>query len=243
VGGYSGQPATGERNLIMARDEAKRQKKLMKKRQKDKLRKKQATLIPMAFLSAEKKIRSARQYPIHECLINPSWKEKGLATILVSRRQPDGNILFGVYLVDILCLGLKNTFCNADFSMSMYNTDVVRRAYTEEDPARCSRELAHQIIYGAIRFAQQFGFQPQKDFSLSQYILDEADSIDPGTKDVEFGRDGQPLFIAGPHDDVARILRQLEATAGRGHFGYMYESHSPASYLPDYPGEIVRRVE
>jgi hypothetical protein len=43
-------------------DEAKRQKKLMKKRQKDKLRKKQATLIPIAFLSAEKKIRSARQF-------------------------------------------------------------------------------------------------------------------------------------------------------------------------------------
>ncbi len=218
----------------MARGEAKRQKKLMKKRQKDKLRKKGAASASMAVLSAEKKIRSARQYPIHECLINPSWKEEGLATIVVSRRQPDGDLLFGVYLVDVLCLGLKNTFCNADFSPSRYRTDVVGGASSEEAVVPCSRELAHQIIYGAIRFARQFGFEPQKDFKLSQYVLDEADSIAPNP-DLEFGRKGQPLFIAGPDDDVPRILRQLEATAGRGNFRYGYETEPPIPYLPDDP--------
>jgi len=226
----------------MARDKAKRQKKLLKKRQKDKLRKKQAASASTAFLSAAKKIRSARQYPIHECLINPSWKEKGLATIVVSRRQPDGDILFGVYLVDILCLGLKNTFCNADFSPSRYRTDVVGGASGAEPLVPCSRELAHQIIYGAIRFARQFGFEPQKDFQLSQYVLDEAESVAPNP-DLEFGRKGQPLFIAGPEDDVPRILRQLEATAGRGSFRYLYGTESPIPYLPDGPGQTARTVE
>jgi len=205
----------------------------MKKRHKDRVRRKtRLEAIPYSAMNAKRKIQLARQYPLHECLVNPSWKDKGLATVVVSRRQPDGNVLFGLYLVDILCLGLKNTVCNADFSVSRYDTDVVRRAYTDEKPLSCSRELAHQIIYGAIRYARQFGFQPQKDFELSQYILDDADSIGPETN-VEFGRDGKPLFIAGPDDNVPRILRQLEATAGRGRFLYMYESDYPAPHLPD----------
>jgi hypothetical protein len=85
------------------------------------------------------------------------------------------------------------------------------------------------------------GFQPQKDFDLSQYILDEADSMGSGTE-VKFGRNGKPLFIAGPDNDVPRILRQLEATAGRGHFDYLYASNSPDPCLPDYPGQTVRRL-
>jgi len=217
----------------MARNEARRQQKLMKKRHKDRVRRKtRLEAIPYSAMNAKRKIQLARQYPLHECLVNPSWKDKGLATVVVSRRQPDGNVLFGLYLVDILCLGLKNTVCNADFSVSRYDTDVVRRAYTDEEPLPCSRELAHQIIYGAIRYARQFGFQPQKDFELSRYILDDADSIGPETN-VEFGRDGKPLFIAGPDDNVPRILRQLEAIAGPGRFDYIYESGYPVPHVPD----------
>ena len=227
----------------MAWNEARRQQKLMKKRQKDKVRRKaRVEMIPYSVLDARRKIQLARQYPLYECLINPSWKDKGLATILVSRRQPDGNLLFGLYLLDTLCLGLKNTFCNADFSPARYSADVVGRAYRNEEPVEIPKELAHQIIYGAIRYARQFGFQPQKDFDLSQYVLDDADTVGPGT-DVEFGRNGKPLFIAGPDDNVPRILRQLEATAGRGHFDYLYGSHSPVPHLPDHPEQTVRRLE
>jgi len=211
----------------MARSEAKRQKRLMKKRQKDKLRRKQRVeAIPYTLMSSKKKILSARQYPLHECLINPSWKEKGLATVVISRHQPDGNLLFGVYLVDILCLGLKNTFCNADFSLSRYNTELVRRVYQDEDAVQCSRDMAHQIIYGAIAFARGLGFKPNSDFDLSQYVLDEPGSLE--APEIEFGRDGKPLFIAGPDDNVPRILRQLESTAGRGHFDYLYGIDNPA---------------
>jgi hypothetical protein len=61
--------------------------------------------------------------------------------------------------------------------------------------------------------------------------------------DLEFGREGKPLFIAGPDDDVPHILKQLEATAGRERFNYLYETDSPIPYLPDDPGQTVRRVK
>jgi hypothetical protein len=227
----------------MARSEARRQKKLMKKRQKDKLRRRQRfEAIPYSLLSAKKKIRAARQYPLYECLINPSWKHKGLATVVVSRYQPDGNLLFGVYLVDTLCLGLKNTFCNTDFSSSRYGTELVQSIYQDEDPVQCAADVAHQLIYGAIAFAGRFGFLPHRDFGLSQYVLDGPGSFEE-TTEIEFGRDGKPLFIAGPDDNVPRILRQLESTAGHGQFDYVYGGDSAVPYLPDETGRIIRMIE
>lgn len=226
----------------MASTEARRQKKLMKKRQKDKLRKRQRLeAIPYNLMNAKKKIRRARQCPLHECLINPSWEEKGLATVVVSRRQPDGNLLFGVYLVDTLCLGLKNTFCNADFSLSRYSTELVQRVYQDEDPVQCAEDIAHQIIYGAIAFARRFGFPPHRDFDLSRNVLDEPGAFD--APEIEFGRDGRPVFIAGPNDNVARIIRRLESTAGRGRFDYAYGAGAPTPYLPDDTDAIGRMSE
>jgi hypothetical protein len=227
----------------MARNKAKRQKKLMRKRQKDKLRKKrQVESIPYAVLSTKKKIHLARHYPLYECLINPSWEEKGLATIVVSRRQPDGDLIFGVYLVDILCLGLKNTFCNADFPLSRYSTELVDGVYRDEDPIECLPDMAHQIIYGAIAFARRFGFHPHRDFDLSQYVLEESGSLEEAPQ-IEFGRDGKPFYVSGPDDNVPRILRQLKSTAGQGHFDYMCGGPDPDPYLPDCPGQTFREIK
>lgn len=214
-------------DTIMTRNETKHQKKLLRKRQKDKARKrKQASAVPFALLSTRKKILLARTLPLYECLINPLWKDKGLATILISRRQPEGNLLFGLFLVDVYCLGLKNTFCNADFSMSRYKAELLRKIYREKGPVACPVPLAHAIIYGGIEFAKQFGFKPNKDFQLSQYVLDAMDSI-KSREEVEFGKDGKPFFIAGPDDNVDRIMRQLESKVGKENFKYIYGVGDP----------------
>ena len=58
------------------------------------------------------------------------------------------------------------------------------------------------------------------DFKLSQHILDPPD-MHPITGEVDFGKDGKPLYISGPHDDVDAIMRQLTRTAGEGNFDYL----------------------
>ena len=199
---------------------AKRQKKLMKKHRKDKLRKKkQAASIPFELINPKKKILMAKDFPIYECLINPSWKDEGLATILISRQQPDNNLIFGVFLVDTYCLGLKNTFCNADFPVARYKTELLDKVYSQERPVECPIPLAHQIIYGGIAFAEQFGFMPQKDFKLSQYVLDDKADIEP-CDDIEFGKDGAPFYVSGPNDNVEHIMRQLASKVGDKNFKY-----------------------
>jgi len=38
---------------------------------------------------------------------------------------------------------------------------------------------------------------------------------------LTFGKNGKPFFVAGPHDNAARILKQLEKTAGQGNYDYL----------------------
>ena len=204
-----------------------RPKAALKKRRKDKARRKKRQQAATAR-SPRRQVREARNYPVVECLINPSWPETGLATILLSRQQSDGDIVFGVYLVDIFCLGLKNTLCNANYSPLQY-ASARTEVFVEEPPTDCPPDLAHQVIYGAIDYAAQFGFRPQKDFSLSKYILEERGTL-PERQPVEFGKDGKPLFVAGPHDNISAIRSKLERAVGPGNYDFL---------IPIDPGDML----
>ncbi len=208
----------------MPRDERKRQKALMKQRSKQKAasqhRAQQQALTPS---SPQAIIRRARTYPLYECLISDNWQKEddmGLVQILLARQQPDGDICFGVYLIDKYCLGLKNTFAEAGFPRSSYQSEIRDKIFREQKPVKCPIELAHQMIYQSIEYAEQFGFEPQRDFALSQYLLEPRGELEE-PYDLTFGKDGKPFFIAGPHDNVARIMRQLEKTAGPGNYHYL----------------------
>ena len=208
----------------MPRDERKRQKALMKRRSKQKAtsqhKAQQQALTPS---SPQAILRRARSYPLYECLISDNWNKKdskGLVEVLVARKQPDGNICFGVYLIDVYCLGLKNTFANADFSRSRYLNEIRNKVIRAGKPVECSLELAQQMIYQSIEYAEQFGFEPEKDFALSQYLLTPRGELEE-PYDLTFGKDGKPFFISGPNDNVARIIRQLEKTAGPGNYDYL----------------------
>jgi len=208
----------------MPRDERKHQKALMKKRSKQKAvaqhESYQQALTPS---SPQAILRRARTFHLYECLISDNWNKKdnmGLVEVLVARQQPDGNICFGVYLVDTFCLGLKNTFANVGFSRSRYQSEIRNKVFRAGKPVECSIELAQQMIYQSIEYAEQFGFEPEKDFALSQYLLAPRGELEEPYQ-LTFGKDGKPFFIAGPNDNVTRVLRQLEKTAGQGNYDYL----------------------
>jgi hypothetical protein len=164
-------------------------------------------------------IKKAKQFTIYECLVNTDWQGKGLAHILFSRKQPDNELIIGVFLVDIYCLGIKNAFCNANISLEEYEKLKFRMSQ-ESSLIACDPKLANRIIYGAIEYARTLGFEPQKDFALSRFILDEPSDADL-LFDVEFGKDGKPLYIAGPNDNVDHVIKQLSKKVGEGNFHYL----------------------
>ena len=185
--------------------------------------KKKAPAKPQQQMSPKNYILTGRtrKLPIGECWISPDWKEAGMCTIVVTRQHSSGNLTFGVYLVDTFCLGLKNT--NAIFNKPDYEYedyfDKIFDAHGGREPI--DYVLAHNIIYGAIAYAEDLGFKPDKDWVLSQMILED-DTDDVALIEVEFGKDGKPFFINGPYDNVQKVVNTLKKSVGEGNFEMTY---------------------
>jgi hypothetical protein len=205
----------------MPQDPKKQQKAVMKKRKKSNNQHRVSSKADLSF-SKNVAIRDARTYPLLECLISSTWQNDspGLVQIIIARQQPDTTICSGVYLVDKLCLGLKNTFTNIGFSPERYRRDVVGRVSSRMPMQKCDLELAQQMIYASIEYAAKFGFVPQKDFNQSQYLLTPRGEL-PEPYSITFGRQGKPFFVPGPNDNAEQVIKQLERTAGPGNFDYL----------------------
>ena len=175
----------------------------------------------------------ARKLPIAECWISPDWKDAGMCSIVVARKHATGNMTLGVYLVDTFCLGLKNT--NAIFSKPDYEyEDLVEKIFDPHGGKELiDYVLAHNIIYGAIAYAEDLGFKPEKDWKLSQMILED-DTEDIELIELEFGRDGKPYFISGPYDNVNAIVAKLNKSVGVGNYDYLMQIGGNDFYDYDY---------
>ena len=66
-------------------------------------------------------------------------------------------------------------------------------------------------------YARGMGLEPHSDFAKCAHILGEWD----GSSDIAFGRDGVPMYMQGPHDDMFTILATLRKRVGDGNFHYM----------------------
>jgi hypothetical protein len=102
-------------------------------------------------------------------------------------------------------------------------------------PLSCSIELAHELIYGALEYAEKLGFEPHPDFYKlkADQILDPVDAH-PRTNGVTFGKDGKPLYVSGPYDSEMKsrsVINTLMRTCGPGNFDYLVT-------LGDMPEEI-----
>lgn len=184
-------------------------------------KRKKAPSRPQKFSESRYLRERVRTFPIKVCLANPDWQEVGLSEIVVCREQPSGKIAMGIFLVDVHCLGLKNAVHRLNMTDDevldiVESIDQAHDSPLEEIPY----VMAHNIIYGAIEYADDLGFSPHKDFGLAKYILEE-DTDEIEYIELEFGKDGQPFYLSGPYDNVSKILSTLNRTVGEGNYEYL----------------------
>lgn len=168
-------------------------------------------------------LQNAREYPLYGCWIMEGWQDTGITPVVVARKQDNGRILFGVYMVDYYCLGIKDAFTKVDYSPNHFDRDLPK--FCAEAPITCSVDLAHELIYGALEYARKLGFEPHADFytQKADQILDPADTH-PRINRVTFGKDGKPLFISGPYDSEMKsrfVVNTLMRTCGPENFDYI----------------------
>jgi hypothetical protein len=192
-------------------------------------------------LSPEKYIRTkARQLAVDKCYINESWENSGLATIVVSRKHSNNNLTFGVFLVDILCLGVKDSLYHFNMSDIEFE-DFLDSLSEHEDLVEIEYALAHNIIYGAIEFAGEYEFKPDKSFNLTQYILEE-DTDDIELIDIPLGTDEKPTVVVSENNPQTAIIAQLKRIAGEGNYTVLYSDDDMEDEADDYfnPDELLK---
>ncbi|GAB6012773.1 DUF1186 domain-containing protein [Viscerimonas tarda] len=176
--------------------------------------------VKQQFLSPDNYIRTkARSLPIVECLITPEWQDCGECNIIVARQHTNGNYTFGCYLVDTYCLGIKESFYK--FNTPGTDFEEIKEDYFEQLES-VSYEEVHNIIYGAYAYAEELGFRPDKDFAVTQYILEEDSDAIP-LIEYEFGYNGKPMLMVKTRAEYTRYAPTLEKSTG-GDFDYFIDN-------------------
>ncbi|WP_207514077.1 hypothetical protein [Longitalea luteola] len=172
------------------------------------------TLSPRKYVQAK-----ARTMPVSKCMVNKDWEESQIANVSVMRKHPNGNVTIGLYRVDLLCLGVKDT-------VFFFNTpeDEFFEEYSEQlaDFKEIEYALAHNIIYAGHDFALEFDIHPHHNFEVTRFILEEDDHEVP-VIEVPVGTDGLPHLIVEKAGQFAEILAKLKQYAGEGNYYYTVE--------------------
>jgi len=165
-------------------------------------------------------LSQAAAWPLHEVLISKSWRDpEELTQIWVARRGPADMYAVGVALVDQACLGVKTAFGRIvdEFEYQRLRSRLMETQELVEGDLNC----VAKIIREAIAYASNLGIKPDPDVRETLILLGDADA-DACQEDVPVGGpDGKPFFIAGPYDDVPKILKTLEKHVGMDGFTYI----------------------
>lgn len=180
--------------------------------------------------------KHARKVPIYQCLIRDDWREARFSPVVVTRKKKNGELVLGTYIVDLQCLGVKDTSYHHAMDIWDYDAYIEKMEegmylkFVEIEPMLC-----FNIIYGAVEFAEDCGFQPHKDFKITEYILDDVSTIEYIVVPLG-GEDGKPFFVSGPYDDTEKIMATLQKNKGEGNFDFMAEIASDNMVFPDEIG-------
>jgi hypothetical protein len=175
-------------------------------------------------ISPENYIRTrARNLPILQCWVNKDWRRIGTATVMVVRKHVSGNLTLGIYIVDLLCMGVRESMYQyniPEFQLKLMIKDAVKGGLRF---VAISYRLAHNIIYSAIEYAEEYGFHPTTSFTrVTQYVLEPDTDAIPLTRIHCGDENGNPVYMRGDDNEAKtrQALARLHHTAGYGKYQY-----------------------
>lgn len=199
----------------MALDARRRQKKAEKRNAKEKAKRRELARRRPDDLG--QRLVRATAAPILHCCTTESLWSSGIAQVLVSRQLTSGQVAFAIFLIDRYCLGVKNAHC--DFAArGWYFENVYERVAGSSPLVPLTPADARKLVEEAVQYARDLGFAPHPDYATAKFIFGDIVASD---RQFEFGKEGKPLFISGPHDSPGRchsIIGILAERCGSGGF-------------------------
>ncbi len=175
-------------------------------------------------LSPKKYIESnARKLPVYKCLVNRNWEATSIANVVIMRQHVNGNVTVGIYLVDLSCLGIKDTFFYFNESVNKVDDKLNSQSgfFMQID-----YNLAHNIVFAGHDYALDYDINPHPDFSFTKYILEE-DNDDIPLIDIKVGGPkGMPHLILQPGQSAKykQVYDKLVKNLGKDNFYYTIEA-------------------
>lgn len=199
-----------------------------------------ATVAPMVRALAQQAAAIETEPEVVGCWVSPRWSAglgvgghpdwpdvdtgddscSGIAGVLVARRDRPRRVSACGYLVDVYCLGVKNTL--GPRLMKEDDLRSLRRMFFEGfaeagPPLEVPLDLARHLVCGAVDYARGLGFAPHPDYPQVAGHLGRWEEA----SDITFGRDGAPFYVQGPYDNGASVLRTLTRSVGRDNFHFI----------------------
>ena len=175
------------------------------------------TFSPQKYLKEK-----GKQLPIEKCLVSDNYDEQGFTMCLIVRKQPGGKFTFASVLVDRLCMGIKDSMSNCNFTSAQIE-ELIDQMASNAPVEIVSPTYFHNLIYGALDYAAELGLNPPKDFYLAEYVLDE-NLVDDGIDEIEMGWNGKPIYIEGPFDNTQKILSALNNSVGKDGYEFIIKN-------------------
>jgi hypothetical protein len=157
--------------------------------------------------SLPERIRRAAGTPIQQCLLQEELFETGIGILVLARGVSTSRIAIGCFLLDVYCLGIKNVMfrsLNASEFQYFVTTMEATSPLVNINPSD-----ARKLLRDLALWADSIGFSPHRDFAAVEPLFGDVRS-DTSTATFQFGRDGKPLYVAGPTESPAQIRLRLK---------------------------------
>jgi len=186
------------------------------------------------------RLQHADRLPVVEALVSESIWESGIGQLLLARKEAEGQLFLGVFLVDVYCLGVKNAFWRAGSHADLRETIEQFKGTGPMRPIEPACLV--KLIVGAVEFAHAYGFPPHPDFRHASRLLA---GIDPAkcTREFEYGRDGKPFYVRGPNESLA-VAQAITVRIAEAGGDYLVALDDPGA-LPeaDWPDEDLELTD
>ncbi len=147
--------------------------------------------------------------------------EIGKLQVIISRKHKTGNTTAGFYLVDLWCMGIKDSFFDFNLTESDFGL-LLESLYDRADLTEVDYVQAHNIIYAAYEYALNLGIKQSPVFEKTTKYLLEEDNDDIPLIEIECGKDDRPFYQQGGESaaEASKVIRTLEKSVGKGGFDY-----------------------
>jgi hypothetical protein len=243
----------------MSKSEQQRQRKLAKKKAKEREDRKSMIQRQQHLSSLAGQMAEAAKGELDGCYIASACHSGvGIGSVLIARRAVSGQRTFALFLVDAFCLGVKDVVGKTCSATQL--ADIIEDLRLRDPIEAVEPGVARGYVEAAIAYAQSLGFAPHSDYRKVAPLWGDIQATEVPEK-YKFGRNGRPAYIAGPYDDQSRqmlIINTLTRKVGAKNYDYVvsngslgnlddlpddYEEDEHVHNIQTVDGKVIRRID